>query len=239
MLNTRESVVRPQTTERVGTTPGRDWRAWLWLAVGVLLLQFAVFAHVLPIAAWLAPVFLMRFVRSQRMILALPVIGLVGYLSVLVAMRDSIPAPDLYLFGLGGLTMIISYAADRLFARRLGGLLGTLVFPATDTALAFLASIASPNAFATVGASAYTQASELSLVQLVSVTGLWGLCFLIAWLAPVANDLWEHGFDPRQVRRGTATFVVVLAATLLFGGVQLAFFPPASATVRVAALAPD
>lgn len=239
MHDAAEVAVQPPTTNPLNLTPRRDRTAWLWLAVGTLLLQFAWFAHVLPIAGWLAPVFLLRFVRGQRVTVGLPTIGLVGYLTVLVAMRGSITAPDIYLFALAGLTMIVSYGADRMFARRLGGLLGTLVFPATDTGLAFLASTASSGAFATLGAPAYTQASELTLVQLVSVTGLWGLSFLIAWLAPVANDLWEHGFDPRQVRRGTTAFVAVLAATFLFGGAQLAFFAPDSPTVRVAALAPD
>jgi hypothetical protein len=109
MVDTGESVVRPQTTDRMSTKPRPGWTVWPWLAVGILLLQFAVFANVLSIAAWLAPVFLMRFVRSQRVAVALPVIGLVGYLTVLVAMRDSIPAPDIYFFGLGGLTMVVSY----------------------------------------------------------------------------------------------------------------------------------
>jgi len=43
------------------------------------------------------------------------------------------------------------------------------------------------------------------------------------------NDLWEHGFDVRKVLRSTAVFVSFLIAVLLFGGAQLAFFPPAAA----------
>jgi apolipoprotein N-acyltransferase len=206
--------------------------------VGAVLLQLTVWEPVVPLAAWLAPVFLLRFVRTQRPVLALSVIALLGYVSALVALRGSIPAPGVYLFALAGLATMVAYGADRLLAWRIGGLVGTLVFPATDTALSFLSAIASRD-FATFGAAAYTQASELVPVQLVSVTGLWGLGFLIAWLAPVANDLWEHGFDPRQVRRGTTVFAAVLAAVLLFGGVRLAFFPPAAPSVRVAGLAPD
>ena len=58
----------------------------------------------------------------------------------------------------------------------------------------------------------------MPLIQLVSLTGLWGLSFLLAWLAPLVNDLWEHGFDVRQVWRSVVIFVGVLTATLLFGG---------------------
>lgn len=240
MLITQESAIRPSRGTQLDAARRRGWTAWLWLCLGGALLPFTIFANVVPVAAWLAPVFLMRFVRTMRAAISLPAIGLLGYLTALLVLRDSVPSPALYFFALpAGLTMIISYGADRLLARRISGVLGTLVFPATDTAVNFLLGVVNQDAFATVGASAYTQASGLPLIQLVSVTGLWGLNFLIAWLAPVVNDLWEHGFDVRKVLRSTAVFVSFLIAVLLFGGAQLAFFPPAAATVRVAALAPD
>jgi apolipoprotein N-acyltransferase len=239
MLITEESVVRPSTSAHPNAAPKMRWAPWLWLGVGGALLPFTIFAHVVPIATWLAPVFLMRFVRTTRAAISLPIIGMLGYLAVLLVLWDIVPTPGLYVFALpAGLTVIFTYGADRLLARRIGGVLGTLVFPATDTALNFLPGVISREAFA-VGAAAYTQASELSLIQLVSVTGLWGLNFLIAWLAPVANDLWEKGFNVRQVWRGVAVFLGVLTAVLLFGGARLAFSPPTATTVRVAALAPD
>jgi apolipoprotein N-acyltransferase len=239
-LITEESVTRPSTSDQSGISPRKRWVPWLWLCVGGTLLPFAILANIVPIAAWLSPVFLMRFVRTTRAAISLPVIGFVGYLAALLVLRDHIPTPSLYAFAVpAGLIMVLSYGADRLLARRIGGVLGTLVFPATDTALNFLLGVMNQDAFATVGASGYTQASNLALIQLVSLTGLWGLNFLIAWLAPVVNELWEHGFDLRKVWRSTAVFLSFLTAALLFGGAQLAFFPPDAATVRVAALAPD
>lgn len=81
----------------------RAWRSWLWLALGAALLPFSMFQTVPPLAAWLAPVFLMRFARTQRAIVALPLIGLVGYLAALIATRGFVPIPQSYLFALGGL----------------------------------------------------------------------------------------------------------------------------------------
>ena len=183
------------------------------------MLPFTSVANIVPIASWLSPVFLMRFVRTTRAAISLPVIGFVGYLAALLVLRDHVPTPSLYAFAVpAGLIMVVSYGADRLLARRIGGVLGTLVFPATDTALNFLLGVMNRDAFATVGASGYTQASGLALIQLVSLTGLWGLSVLIAWFAPVVNELWEHGFDVRQVWRSVVIFVGVLTATLLFGG---------------------
>jgi hypothetical protein len=36
MVDTGESVIRPQTTDPVSTRPRPGWTVWLWLAVGIL-----------------------------------------------------------------------------------------------------------------------------------------------------------------------------------------------------------
>ena len=36
---------------------------WLWLLLGLALLPFTAYRNVIPPAAWIAPVFLLRFVR--------------------------------------------------------------------------------------------------------------------------------------------------------------------------------
>ena len=49
---------------------------------------------------------------------------------------------------------------------------------------------------------AYTQYGNLPLLQLLSVTGLWGIDFLMSWLASVVNWAWERGFAWPRVRGG-------------------------------------
>lgn len=68
---------------------------------------------------------------------------------------------------------------------------------------------------------------------------MWGLTFFLAWCAPVINAVWEEGVVSRSARRGLGLFAAVLLGVLLFGSARIAFFPPASPVVRVAALAPD
>ena len=53
-----------------------DRRSWLWLILGAALLSFGTIHTDLPLAAWLAPVLLLRFVRTQRALVGLPVIAL-------------------------------------------------------------------------------------------------------------------------------------------------------------------
>jgi apolipoprotein N-acyltransferase len=236
-LAVRSHATRPPEHSRTVDT----W-SWLWLAVGTALLPFTNLQTLLPVAAWLAPVFLLRFVRTHRARVGLPVLVLVMSLTALVALRDGFfPVADgvgYYVFVAGlGLAGAAPYALDRLLVPRSRGVARVLVFPAAVTTLELLGTFGNP--FGTAGSTAYSQYASLPLLQLVSVTGIWGLTFLVSWLAPVVNELWERGPGDRTVRLGGALFVAALCAVLLFGGARLAFGAPAGETVRVAAMAPD
>jgi apolipoprotein N-acyltransferase len=90
----------------------------------------------------------------------------------------------LTVFG-GALVGFLPYLLDRLLARRLGGQIGTLVFPLAVTTVSYLFALVGP--FGTFGNLAYTQYGNLPLLQLLSVTGIWGLDFLMSWLASLVN----------------------------------------------------
>jgi apolipoprotein N-acyltransferase len=83
---------------------------------------------------------------------------------------------------------------------------------------------------------AYTQSINLPLLQIMSVTGLWGVTFLVLWFASVVNYAWEGSFDFQQVGRGVAVYVSILLAVVFFGGLRLALFPPSGKTIQVAVL---
>jgi apolipoprotein N-acyltransferase len=216
--------------------------SWLWLLLGAALLPVTNLQTLLPIASWLAPIFLLRFSRSQRAIVAVPTLVIVMSTMVLVALRNGFfPIAGglgyvMFVVGLG-LGGAAPYLVDRILAPRLGTLARTLTFPAAVTTVELLGTIGNP--FGAAGSTAYSQYASLPLLQVVSVTGIWGLTFLVSWLAPVVNELWEHGASGRDVRRATALFVAVLVTAMLFGGARLAFAGPATEEVRVAALAPD
>jgi hypothetical protein len=65
-----------------------DRFSWLWLAVGLALLPFSTVHAELPLAAWLAPIFILRFARTQSMRLGLPVVVLVSGAALAFACRD-------------------------------------------------------------------------------------------------------------------------------------------------------
>lgn len=216
-----------------------DRLSWLWLVVGAALLPLASVQTILPLAAWLAPLFLLRFSRTQRAVVALPVLVLVHYAASLLGMRGFFDGPLGYLVALIGIPGVAAYAADRLVAVRYRGVLRTLVFPLTVTVIDWLMGM---TPVGSGGAIAYSQYGNLALLQLVSLTGIWGVSFLVAWFAPVANELWEAGGNWRAVWPRLGLYAAVLLAVIAFGSVRLALAPrtaPTVPTVRVAALAAD
>src|SRR5690606_6518329 len=118
----------------------RDRFWWLWLLAGATLLAIGTMQTVVPLASWLAPVFLLRAVRTQRAIIVLPALAIASYLACLVAIRDFWPTPGLYTFALAGVGIVIVFAADKALASRLSGIPRTLVFPLADTSFGFLFS---------------------------------------------------------------------------------------------------
>jgi apolipoprotein N-acyltransferase len=219
-----------------------DRFSWLWLLLGALLLPFAHIQTVLPIAPWIAPIFLIRFLRTQRAAVGLPVLLIVYTIASAISLRnDFIDPPPGFLFLAAisagyGLVFSLGYIADRLLATRLDGLARTLVFPLAVTSVDWLMTF-SP--FYTYGSPAYTQHGVLPVMQVVAITGMWGLTFLIAWFGPVINALWEKEFDLRAAWRTAAPFAVALLAVLLYGSIRLAFFAPGGPAVQAAALTPD
>ncbi|MGA3086589.1 MAG: nitrilase-related carbon-nitrogen hydrolase [Thermodesulfobacteriota bacterium] len=213
--------------------------SWLWLLIGVLLVPFVTWQTVIPLAAWFAPVFLLRFSRtSRRTFVALPLIFVAYFVGNLIAGRG-LPFNLLGFIGniiFKALVWTLPYAADRALHKRLGERPRLLIFPLAFTTVDWILSLLKVSGTAS---PAYSQFDNLALIQIVSITGMWGVTFLIMWFASAANALWEHDFDWRPVSGIVGLFLAVLVATQLFGSIRLTFTPPSSQTVQVATITAD
>jgi len=148
-----------------------------------------------------------------------------------------LPIPGLaYVRALLGISLLsaLAFLADRLLAPDLPGFASTLVFPLTWVALETVSSRISP--YATWGCLGYTQAGDLPLVQLASVTGVSGIAFLIAWFASVVNWGWDHDFASAAIGPGVLAYGTVLGAVYLAGGARLARGGKSGRTTRVAGI---
>ena len=219
----------------------RDRLSYVWLALGILFFAFGTLRWTIPLAAWLYPVFLLRFVRTQPLLRGILLVLLALVLVWEVELPGVVPSVTVLLyvpivFGFGVIATL-PYLIDRLLAPRLQGLLATLVFPSAMTTIWYLSGLLNP--YGTFGNPAYTQYGNLPLMQLVSVTGVWGIILVMSWLAGLFNWAWERGFAWPRVRGGAALYASLLALVLLGGGARLALFPAQGSTVRVAGISPS
>ena len=225
-------------------SPGRRsglirWRydSWAMLALGTVLLLFSYGVDDIPLAAWLSPVFLLRFTRTQRWRVWLPALFLVETVAAAFQFRGMFMASGAEYWVsllLGSAPTLLPFVADRALVRRTGSLGALLSFPLAWTVLDYLNSF---GPYGSWGAAAYSQFGQLALLQLVSVTGLWGITFLMGTFATVCNLLWESGWASRPARRAAYGLAATLGLILLAGGLRLAAFPPDAPTVRIASLA--
>jgi apolipoprotein N-acyltransferase len=206
------------------------------LLVAACLLPFANGANTISLAAWLAPVFLLRFIRKQRPALALPIAYIVLTAAFAFQFRSMVPIPGagLILFTVVyGFLQLLPYLIDRLFTRMHSTLADSLVFPCALVAVDYAISL---GPFASWGSPAYSQFGNLALLQVLAVTGMWGITFLIGWFASATNLLWSQGFQSRTARRTAALCAGSIIAVILLGGLRLALFPPAAPAVRIASI---
>jgi len=215
----------------------QDVFPYLWLAVSMVLLVFSKGRWTFPLAPWIAFMFLLRFTRQRK--------PLIGYLAAVLAIAIS---SSIALYGIipmrlpvhilfhtvSGIFLALPYLVDRLAAKRVGGLLSTFIFPVAAVSLNYIWSFIP--AKSTWGSVAYTQYGILPLMQLVSITGLNGIIFLIYWFASSANFCWENGFAPGRIRKVAGVYICVLLAVFLYGGARLLMMDPAEKSVRVAAI---
>jgi len=212
--------------------------SYIWLLIGFVFLIFSngIF-RIIPIAAWLAPVFLIRFLRTQKklkgLLISLPVF-LIAWIIMVYGLYSGMPAWVSIISGLVyGIVFFLPYLADRSISPRIKGFLSTLVFPLAVVTIEFIMSIPPANSWFSL---AYTQYGNLPLMQIVSIAGIWGISFLIAWFASIVNWAWEQEFSLQKIKKGFSLYFGILIALLLLGGAYLTFLPADSDTVRVAGI---
>jgi apolipoprotein N-acyltransferase len=195
--------------------PIKDRWSYLWLGIGTLL----GFFWVVPLVNWLSPIFMIRFIRTQKVWRGFLLLWLSSLITLGITLRDYLPLPlPVYI-----VTMLITsltsaalpYLADRLLSPRLGGFLATLVYPLAVTSMDYIGAMTNPQG--SIGGQAYAQNGDLMLMQLASITGMWGIVFLVNWFSTIINWGWEQSFEWKVIKRGVALYAAILIAVMLYG----------------------
>ena len=185
-------------------------------------------------APWVGSVLLLRFARTTPGWRGLAAIAATLYVAEAIANWHVIPVPGAAYFAIIAAEAIcgtVPFLADRYLARSLA-LASTLIFPLAWVTVDFLTAHIPTKG--TWDLAPYTQYGNLPLMQLISVTGLSGITFLIGWFAAVVNWAWERGFAGKEVAGGVLGYAAALGAVLLGGYAWPASAPAAGKSVRMA-----
>lgn len=210
---------------------------YLYLLIATILSLFIGGKWNLPLAAWLMPVFAIRFFRESDkagrnflLMWATSAIATIIAWNGATATAAIHPNAEPIFFILMMPIGLLPYVIDRLYARRFPDAAWvTLVYPIAATAMDFFSASGSP--FGTFGAAAYSQRGFLPAMQIASVFGLWGINFVMSWFASLINHLWENGF---KFTRLTLTSAGLLALILGLGVGRILLPSQPKQTVTVA-----
>jgi apolipoprotein N-acyltransferase len=211
---------------------------WLRVALGILLAGTAYYfgtgLDAIGALVWVAPlpVLIPAFTlgAGQTAVLSLGA-SLLGGLNMVPYLAAIVPKP---VVAAALLIPAIAYAGSILLARRAARILpptlSVLPFPVAWTSYEYLLSVVSPHG--TAGSLAYTQ-TWLPLIQLASITGVWGITSVIT-LVPAGIAVAWHRRTPAPL----AIPLAFAAAALLFGWGRLAI-PNDRPIIRVGLTATD
>jgi apolipoprotein N-acyltransferase len=215
----------------------RQITPFVWLAIGGAFSTLCLGKGTIPLAAWLAPIFLLHFARITPPFAGLLSIWLLFLLAASVSNRGVIPLSGFAYFGVVltiAIALTLSYVADRLLASQFAGFASTLIFPPACVGVEFINTRTGP--FGSWGSMAYTQHDNLPLMQLASVTGIFGIAFLIAWFASVVNWAWHHDFAWYAIRGGVLLYAGVFGLVMLAGAARLALGASEVKSIRAAVI---
>lgn len=224
------------TTRTLHTQAGPRVSALLLLAGGACQLAASP-KWLLPILVWIGPACLLYYslygsLRGKWWWLAL-----VYGLAQAMAQIDVMPYPWfvlVMLVSVDTLKTVALYALHRPLAGAYDSFGNTLLFPALWTVREYLETQGGAGAFASI---ANTQYPFPWLIQLVSVTGIWGITFLIYWFGAVAVWLLGSPVSSARVRMGLGIYGGVLSAVLIYGAIRYEWTPVAAARqVRLGAI---
>ncbi len=207
----------------------------LWLTLGAAASVFVSGRWNRAAFAWIAPVFLLLYAHAVPPLPAALGIWAAATVATALSHWRVVPVPALaYPFVVALLTvpLVIPYLVDHWLAPQLPGVVGTLVFPLAWVTGEYLGARTNP--FGTWGALAYTQAGNRLLVQLVSVTGIWGIPFLIAWFASLLAWAVRAEFAWAVIGNGLLLYAGVVMAVIAYGLWRIQWKPAKTRRVTVA-----
>ena len=192
---------------------------------------------------WFAPLPVLLFaLRSEWWAAALTAVTamLLGSLNMWSYFTRTLGMPAaawLGIFLVAGLVFAAGVLLFRALALRGAVWSGLIALPAVWVTSEYVRNLTTPHGSA--GSLAYSQLRFLPFLQLASVTGPWGMSFvLLLFPAAIAMGLHFRRTSPKRALQVAGAGLGLVAAVLVFGAVRLAL-PMAKTAARVGLIASD
>jgi apolipoprotein N-acyltransferase len=192
---------------------------------------------------WFAPLPALLFASRSSWWSAALVASLslfIGSLYMWHYFRAALQAPPLAWIAIYSMAALVFAAGVLLFRAllRLGAFWSALLaLPAIWVSFEYVRNFVTPHG--TAGSLAYSQLNFLPFLQLASITGPWGMSFLLLLFSTaLAIGLYLFHKEPKQALRIVGASLSVIALVLIFGAVRLAL-PAPDTQVKVGLIASD
>ncbi len=206
----------------------------------LFLLVFAIFSngqYVFFLSIWFFTTMLLyavrRLKRWQGFLIAFSSIAISYYVGFDFVPFLPIEVPIIVTI-IFSLVHSIPYLLDSFFVKKRSAFIHTLTFPCM--VVLFEYGYHQINQFGTFGHIAYTQESQLILLQSISIFGLAYITFLITWFASICSWALENRNERKKIKRAILIYGLVFSLTFSFGLYRLKFQKNSSETIRIASI---
>lgn len=199
----------------------------------------------LPVVILIAPIFILRFIRSQPTQRGIWLTLLGFLLSFNIALWglfkfDNASLAAVYSLVRSSLLAVVwflPFMVDRLIYPKFKeqGVWSTLTFPVITTAIFFLSSLEGPFDDGAGTTSSFSYGS-LTFIQAQSLFGVWTFVFLYSWLFSVVEYCWENKFNWQRIKRLAWIYSSIILIIFLFGVLKTSFLNKSPDTVKIAAV---
>ena len=217
---------------------------WFVLGFGMFIFtRMSKLVPTIPVAILIAPIFILRFIRTQpaRRGILLTLLGFLLTINIglwgIFDMGGEISSLifNLIRSSLLAILYFLPFMADRLIYPKFKdkGPLSTLIFPVISTAVFFFLTIEGPfEGSYQMGKFIY---GPTMLNQLISLFGLPASVFITSWFASVINYSWENEFNWNKSKKLALTYGALVLAVFAFGAIKTSsLVVPESETVKIA-----
>ena len=221
---------------------------YLIITIAAFALSAFKFDNPVWIAAWIAPIFFMRFMRDSKWMPAVIIGFLVMYVAFFVAMiptmsmmdTSSVNMTPAFILNMQvesgnlfvALLYLVPFLADKALYKHLPKFAASLVYPSAVVAIDLYYSLTT----GLIGSFGESQLALQPLVMITSLFGVFGLTFLVTWFASMINALWEEKWDIKRLGYPGLIYPVVVVSLLAYGSIAVAFPQKTTMTVPVAGI---